>query len=195
MSIASDRAWPSAFVRSLARSPGIVEKKMFGGIGFMLNGNMAVGTTAKGELLVRIDPDKASDARSSAAARSRCAWGRARDDAASSPSTARYRHRCGRASRRWVVYALRLREDAARRNEAQRDHDPSRRARARRSSATIRASPRRYMFGGLTFLLNGHILVGCKKDGADPALGRQGERRSRRGPARRDARWCTTTAR
>lgn len=23
----------------------------------------------------------------------------------------------------------------------------------------------RYMFGGLTFLLNGHILVGCKKDG------------------------------
>ena len=23
----------------------------------------------------------------------------------------------------------------------------------------------KYMFGGLTFLLNGHILVGCKKDG------------------------------
>ena len=24
----------------------------------------------------------------------------------------------------------------------------------------------KYMFGGLTFLLNGHILVGCKKDGS-----------------------------
>jgi hypothetical protein len=23
----------------------------------------------------------------------------------------------------------------------------------------------KYMFGGLTFLLNGHILIGCKKDG------------------------------
>ncbi|MBL8595666.1 MAG: TfoX/Sxy family protein [Devosia sp.] len=37
---------------------GLVEKKMFGGIGFMLNGNMAIGTTAKGELLVRIDPER-----------------------------------------------------------------------------------------------------------------------------------------
>jgi hypothetical protein len=27
---------------------GLVEKKMFGGLGFMLNGNMLVGTTAKG---------------------------------------------------------------------------------------------------------------------------------------------------
>jgi TfoX/Sxy family transcriptional regulator of competence genes len=36
--------------------PGLVEKKMFGGIGFMLRGNMAIGTTAKGDLLVRVDP-------------------------------------------------------------------------------------------------------------------------------------------
>jgi len=41
---------------------GLVEKKMFGGIGFMLNGNMAIGTTAKGELLVRIDPAKQGEA-------------------------------------------------------------------------------------------------------------------------------------
>ena len=41
---------------------GLVEKKMFGGIGFMLKGNMAVGTTAKGELLVRIDPAKQAEA-------------------------------------------------------------------------------------------------------------------------------------
>jgi TfoX/Sxy family transcriptional regulator of competence genes len=37
---------------------GLVEKKMFGGLGFMLNGNMLVGTTAKGALLVRVDPEK-----------------------------------------------------------------------------------------------------------------------------------------
>lgn len=41
---------------------GLVEKKMFGGLGFMLNGNMLVGTTAKGALLVRIDPEKAAEA-------------------------------------------------------------------------------------------------------------------------------------
>ena len=41
---------------------GLVEKQMFGGIGFMLSGNMLVGTTAKGALLVRIDPGKADAA-------------------------------------------------------------------------------------------------------------------------------------
>ena len=37
---------------------GLVEKLMFGGIGFMLDGNMLVGTTAKGALLVRVDPGR-----------------------------------------------------------------------------------------------------------------------------------------
>jgi TfoX/Sxy family transcriptional regulator of competence genes len=36
--------------------PGVVEKKMFGGFGFMLNGNMMVGVMSTGELLVRIAP-------------------------------------------------------------------------------------------------------------------------------------------
>ena len=36
---------------------GLIEKKMFGGIGFMLSGNMA-----KGELLVRIDPARQAEA-------------------------------------------------------------------------------------------------------------------------------------
>lgn len=46
----------------LAAPPGLVEKPMFGGIGFMLNGNMAIGTTAKGDLLVRIAPKEQADA-------------------------------------------------------------------------------------------------------------------------------------
>ena len=41
---------------------GLAEKSMFGGKGFMLNGNMAIGTTAKGALLVRIDPSRQSEA-------------------------------------------------------------------------------------------------------------------------------------
>ncbi len=41
---------------------GLAEKSMFGGKGFMLNGNMAIGTTAKGALLVRIDPSRQGEA-------------------------------------------------------------------------------------------------------------------------------------
>ena len=36
--------------------PGIVEKRMFGGIGFMLNGNMATGVIGE-NLIVRVGPD------------------------------------------------------------------------------------------------------------------------------------------
>ncbi len=57
MTVASD-ALAGRIRPLLARRHGIVEKKMFGGTGFMLNGNMAIGTTAKGELLVRVDPSK-----------------------------------------------------------------------------------------------------------------------------------------
>ncbi|MEO6395169.1 MAG: TfoX/Sxy family protein [Devosia sp.] len=46
----------------IGRKAGITEKKMFGGIGFMLHGNMVIGTTAKGALLVRVDPTKQADA-------------------------------------------------------------------------------------------------------------------------------------
>lgn len=41
---------------------GLAERSMFGGKGFMLNGNMAIGTTAKGALLVRIDPSRQGEA-------------------------------------------------------------------------------------------------------------------------------------
>jgi TfoX/Sxy family transcriptional regulator of competence genes len=46
----------------LAGTPDIVEKRMFGGIGFMFRGNMAIGTTARGALLVRVDPAKQAEA-------------------------------------------------------------------------------------------------------------------------------------
>jgi TfoX/Sxy family transcriptional regulator of competence genes len=40
----------------LAVRPGLTERRMFGGIAFMLSGNMAVGVTGE-ELMVRMEPD------------------------------------------------------------------------------------------------------------------------------------------
>ena len=45
----------------LARRKGIEEKKMFGGIGFLLNGNMLVGVW-KNSLIVRLGPEKGDEA-------------------------------------------------------------------------------------------------------------------------------------
>ncbi len=38
----------------IALRDGWTERKMFGGIGFMLGGNMACGVTSTGELMVRV---------------------------------------------------------------------------------------------------------------------------------------------
>lgn len=39
--------------------PGLTEKRMFGGLAFLVNGNMAVAASSNGGLLLRIDPDDA----------------------------------------------------------------------------------------------------------------------------------------
>ena len=38
--------------------PDVVEKKLFGGLGWMLQGNMAVGVMSTGGLLVRVEPEE-----------------------------------------------------------------------------------------------------------------------------------------
>ena len=45
----------------LARRKNIEEKKMFGGVGFLLNGNLLVGVW-KDSLCVRLGPDQAEEA-------------------------------------------------------------------------------------------------------------------------------------
>jgi|SRR6188472_525792 TfoX/Sxy family transcriptional regulator of competence genes len=40
---------------------GIQEKKMFGGLSFLLNGNMAVAASGQGGLLARVDPAESDD--------------------------------------------------------------------------------------------------------------------------------------
>ena len=37
---------------------GVTEKKMFGGLAFLVGGNMAVAASGQGGLLVRVDPEE-----------------------------------------------------------------------------------------------------------------------------------------
>jgi TfoX/Sxy family transcriptional regulator of competence genes len=45
----------------IAGEPGITEKKMFGGLAFLVGGNMSVAASGQGGLMVRVDPE-ATDA-------------------------------------------------------------------------------------------------------------------------------------
>ncbi|HKC29897.1 MAG TPA: TfoX/Sxy family protein [Jatrophihabitans sp.] len=38
--------------------PGLTEKRMFGGLAFLINGNMAVSASGQGGLLLRVDPQQ-----------------------------------------------------------------------------------------------------------------------------------------
>jgi TfoX/Sxy family transcriptional regulator of competence genes len=52
----------AARVRELVHAEaGVTEKKMFGGLAFLIGGNMAVGVSGQGGILVRVDPGE-SDA-------------------------------------------------------------------------------------------------------------------------------------
>ena len=52
----------AARVRDLVGSgPGVAEKKMFGGLAFLVGGNMAVGVSGQGGLLVRVDPEQSDE--------------------------------------------------------------------------------------------------------------------------------------
>ena len=47
----------AARIRDLvANEPALTEKKMFGGLAFLLDGNMAVAASGQGGVLVRVDP-------------------------------------------------------------------------------------------------------------------------------------------
>ena len=54
--MAYDEEFAARIRKGLGKRKGLVAKQMFGGIAFLLNGNMCVGIH-KDELIVRIDPD------------------------------------------------------------------------------------------------------------------------------------------
>ena len=43
----------------LSEQPGVTEKKMFGGLAFLIGGNMAIAASGQGGALVRVDPGQA----------------------------------------------------------------------------------------------------------------------------------------
>jgi TfoX/Sxy family transcriptional regulator of competence genes len=59
--MAYDEALAARVRELVAGEPALTEKKMFGGLAFLVGGNMAVSASGQGGLLVRVDPDE-SDA-------------------------------------------------------------------------------------------------------------------------------------
>ena len=53
----------------VAGGPAVTEQKMFGGLGFLVGGNMAVSASGQGGLLVRVDPAESDALVSSTKAR------------------------------------------------------------------------------------------------------------------------------
>jgi TfoX/Sxy family transcriptional regulator of competence genes len=41
--------------------PNLTEKKMFGGLSFLIGGNMAIAASGQGGLLVRVDPEESDE--------------------------------------------------------------------------------------------------------------------------------------
>ena len=42
----------------IAAEPGVTEMRMFGGLAFLVGGNMSVGVSGQGGLMVRFDPEE-----------------------------------------------------------------------------------------------------------------------------------------
>jgi TfoX/Sxy family transcriptional regulator of competence genes len=45
----------------MAGAPGVTEKKMFGGLAFLVGGHMAVSASGQGGLMVRVEPEQSDD--------------------------------------------------------------------------------------------------------------------------------------
>lgn len=59
--MAYDRELADRVREHLAATPGVSEKAMFGGLSFLIDGNLAVAVHAKGGLLVRVGADAIDD--------------------------------------------------------------------------------------------------------------------------------------
>jgi hypothetical protein len=56
--VAYDEDLASRIRELLLDEPGVVEKAMFGGLAFLIGGNMSVSASGQGGLLLRVDPDE-----------------------------------------------------------------------------------------------------------------------------------------
>lgn len=67
--MAYDRELAERIRALLETEQDVVEKKMFGGLAFLIGGNMAVAASGQGGLLVRVDPEQSDSLVASTGAR------------------------------------------------------------------------------------------------------------------------------
>jgi TfoX/Sxy family transcriptional regulator of competence genes len=60
--VAYDEELANRIRELVALEPGLSEKRMFGGLAFLIGGNMSVAASGRGGLLVRVGPDRAAAA-------------------------------------------------------------------------------------------------------------------------------------
>jgi TfoX/Sxy family transcriptional regulator of competence genes len=58
--VAYDEELAHRIREQLATELGVAEKRMFGGLGFLVGGNLAVAASGRGGILVRVDPEEAA---------------------------------------------------------------------------------------------------------------------------------------
>jgi TfoX/Sxy family transcriptional regulator of competence genes len=58
--MAYDEALAERIRELIGKERGLAEKKMFGGLAFLIDGNMSIAASGQGGLLVRVDPDDAA---------------------------------------------------------------------------------------------------------------------------------------
>ena len=58
--MAPDPDLPERIRELIGGTAGVTEKQMFGGIAFLLHGNMAVTASGRGGLMVRVDPTESA---------------------------------------------------------------------------------------------------------------------------------------
>jgi TfoX/Sxy family transcriptional regulator of competence genes len=59
--MAYDEALAARIRGAVQGEPGVTEKAMFGGLAFLVGGNMAIAASGQGGLLVRVDPADSAD--------------------------------------------------------------------------------------------------------------------------------------
>jgi hypothetical protein len=59
--VAYDEKLASRIRELVAEEPGLTEQKMFGGLGFLIRGNMSVAAGGQGGILVRVDPAQSDE--------------------------------------------------------------------------------------------------------------------------------------
>jgi TfoX N-terminal domain len=59
--MAYDQQLADRIRRIIGSDPGLTEKKMFGGLAFLIAGNMAIAASGQGGAMVRVDPQDSDD--------------------------------------------------------------------------------------------------------------------------------------